>query len=211
MLWESRALTVGNASGSLGMNPPLIEAGRSAMDRAASTSTGAAESLVVAQPAALAPEVALPTPDEGCRVGVPATGGGFEPAHDVGRRVRGLAFECAAHEDALDGLGHVQPGAAQWRIQRHHAMLDQPEDERGGLVAAQIVEDQEQPQWRQAFRERELDGEARLPPLPRGAALLLGLGWRLRQRRQNRRQLGLEPGVQDHVWSTRHPLDVHLP
>src|SRR5215210_1471790 len=89
-------------------------------------------------------------------------------------------------------------------------MLDQPRDERGGLVAAQIVQDQEQPQRRQPCRQGERDGEAGLPPLPRGAALLLGLGWWLRQRRQDGRQLHLEPGVEDRVRSARDTFDPHL-
>ncbi len=161
------------------------------MDWSTSVGTGAAECVVMTSTAPLASELALATPDERCRIGVPAARGLFEPAHDVFWRVRRLPFERTADEDALDGLGHVQPGATERRVEGHDAMFDQPEDERGGLVAAQIVEHQEHPQGRQPFRQGELDGKAGLPPLPCGAALCLGLGWRVRQRRQDGRQLGL--------------------
>ena len=29
-------------------------------------------------------------------------------------------------QDALDRLGHIQPGAAQWYVERHDPMRDQP-------------------------------------------------------------------------------------
>lgn len=180
------------------------------MDGATSVGTGAAERVVMTSTAPLASELAFAAPDERCRIGIPAARGLFEPAHDVCWRVRRLPFEGTADEDALDGLGHVQPGATQRRVQGHDPVRDQPEDERGGLVAAQIVEHQEHPQGWQLVRQRERDGEAGLPPLPRGAALLLGLGWRLRQCRQDSRQLGLEPGVQDRVRRARDTFDAHL-
>src|SRR4249920_272869 len=116
------------------------------MDWAMSDGTGASESVEMTLTAALASKLALAAPDERCRIGVPAARGRFEPAHDVRWRVRRLPIEGAADEDALDGLGHVQPGATQRRVQGHDAVRDQPEDERWRLVTAQIVEHQEHPQ-----------------------------------------------------------------
>jgi hypothetical protein len=113
------------------------------MDGTASAGPRAAEGVVVALAAPLTTELALAAPDEGRRVGVPAAGGRFEPVDDVVRGGRRLPFEGAADEEALDRLGHVQPGAAQRGVQRHDAVSDQPEHERRGLVAAQIVEDQQ--------------------------------------------------------------------
>src|SRR5215217_2577232 len=97
------------------------------MKRAASVGAGATEGVTVALSAPRAAEVALAGPDEGRRVGVPAAGGRFEPVPDLAWGGRRLPIEGAADADALDGLGHVQPGAAQ------------------------VVQDQEQPQRWQAF------------------------------------------------------------
>src|SRR5215211_4050779 len=105
------------------------------MDGATSVGTGATEGVVMALSAALAAELALTTPDERRRIGVPATRGLFEPAHNLLRGGRRLPFERAAGEDALDRLGHVQPGAAERGVQRHDAAGDQPEDQARGLVA----------------------------------------------------------------------------
>src|SRR4051812_14857853 len=119
------------------------------MNWTASAGTGAAEGMVVALAAALASEQALAGPLEGCGIGVPAARGGFEPVDDVVWARRGLASECAADEDPLDRLGHVQPGAAERGIERHDAVLNQPEHEGRGLVAAEIVQDQEHSERRQ--------------------------------------------------------------
>src|SRR3954451_12018621 len=112
---------------------PLIEGGRSTMDRTTSAGTGAAEGVVVALAAALPSELALAGPDEGGGVGVPAARGRFEPVDDVVRGGGGLPGQCTADEDALDRLGHVQPGAADRRVERHDAVLNQPEHEGRGL------------------------------------------------------------------------------
>src|SRR5215208_7942151 len=129
--------------GHLARASPLIERGRSSVDRTTSAGTGPAERVVAPLAAALASELALAGPDEGGGVGVPAARRRFEPGDDVARRSRGLAGQCTADEDALDRLGHVQPGAAERGIERHDAVGDQPQHERRGLVAAQIVEDQQ--------------------------------------------------------------------
>jgi hypothetical protein len=74
------------------------------MEGARSAGTGAAEGMVLALAAPLAPELALAGPDERRGVGVPAAGGRFEPVDDGIRGGRCLARECAADEDALDRL-----------------------------------------------------------------------------------------------------------
>src|SRR5215213_8616862 len=190
---------------------PLPEGSRSALDRSTCAGPGAAESVVVTLAAALAAELALAVPGEGSRVGVPAARGRLEPVDDVVRGGRCLSGERATDEDALDRLGHVEPGAAQRGIQRHDAVLDQPQHQTRGLMAGQIVEDQQQTQGRQAFGQGEPDGEAVLPARPGRTVLRLRLGGRLRQRRPQRRQLGLEPGVQDRVGGARDALDAEQP
>jgi hypothetical protein len=90
------------------------------MDRAASAGAGATEGMMMPLSAALATELSLAAPCEGRRVGVPATGGRFEPVDDVLRGGWRLPCESAANGDALDGLPDQSrpPGvpAGGWRV-----------------------------------------------------------------------------------------------
>ncbi len=64
---------------------------------------------------AAGPPAALPTvaaPDERGWGRVPAPDGGGQPVHDLLGSFGVVAIQGAPDEDALDGLGHVQPGAA---------------------------------------------------------------------------------------------------
>src|SRR5215208_4861329 len=145
------------------------------MERAPGAGPGAAEGMAVALAAALASELALAAPLEGSWVGVPAARGRLEPVDDISRGGRCLSRERATDEDALDGFGHVEPGAAERGVQRHDAVLDQPQHQTRGLMAGQIVEDQQQTQGRQAFGQSEPDGEAVLPARPGRTVLRLRL------------------------------------
>jgi len=184
-------------------DPPIglytygVDVGRSEEDRALA--------------AALASAEALAGPLERGGIGIPAAGGRFEPGDEVVWRGRCVAGQRPADEDGLDRLGHVQPGAAQRGVQRHDAVLHQPQDQARGLVAGQVVEDQQQAQGRQAVGQGEGDGEPGLPAFPGRTTLGLGLDRRLRQRREDRRQFGLQPGVQHRVGGARHPLDADRP
>jgi len=179
------------------------------MDGSAGAGSGPAKGMVTL-PTPLASEVALASPDEGCGIGIPAACGRFEPVDEVVGTRRGLSGESAADEDALDRLGHVQPGAAQGRIQRHDSVCDQPEDQARRLVASEVVQHQQHLQRWQVFRQGEPDGESCLPALPGRAALGFGLArWR-RQSRQDRRHFRLQPGVQDRVGCARHARGADL-
>src|SRR3954469_287590 len=136
------------------------------MEGATSAGAGAAEGLAMALAAALASELALAAPLEGGGIGVPAAGGGLKPVDDVVWGRWGLAGQGATDEDGLDGFGHVTPGAAQRRVQRHDAVLDQPQDQTRSLVAAQVIEDEQRPQGWQAVGQGEPDDEAVPPALP---------------------------------------------
>jgi len=68
-------------------------------------------------------------PDEGCRLKIPATRGGFQPFNDLGWTLWVLAFQCPAFDDTLDGLSHIQPGPAQRRVERNDAVVEQPDHE----------------------------------------------------------------------------------
>src|SRR3954452_5873162 len=81
-------------------------------------SARAAEGVCIA--ALLSPPLPAPAvPDERRGLPVPGLRGLLEPGADLGRALRVLTVERAPLEDALDGLGHVQPAAAERRVERH--------------------------------------------------------------------------------------------
>jgi hypothetical protein len=65
-------------------------------------------------------------PDKRRGLAVPGLGGLLEPGADLGGRLGMLACQGPALEDALDGLRHVQPTAAERRIDHDRLRLAQP-------------------------------------------------------------------------------------
>src|SRR3982750_1311939 len=100
-------------------------------------SARAAEGVCIA--ALLSPPlVTLAIPQEGRGLPVPGLRRLLEPGADLRRALRVLAVERAPLEDALDGLGHVQPAAAERRVERHDAVPAQPDHHLGALVAGEV-------------------------------------------------------------------------
>src|SRR3954471_447300 len=99
----------------------------------------AADSIGVTAP--LAP---LAVPDKGGGLAVPGLSSLLEPSADLGGRLGMLARQGPALEDALDGLGHVEPTAAERRIERHNAVLAQPQHHFCTLMTGKIVPHQQQ-------------------------------------------------------------------
>src|SRR6476659_2745744 len=91
---------------------------------------GAADGMTVTGPPP-PPLPALAVPDERRGLPVPAPRRLLEPGADLGRAPRLLPVERPALEDALDRLGHVQPAAAQGRVERHDAVPAQPQHHLG--------------------------------------------------------------------------------
>src|SRR5947207_12916978 len=82
---------------------------------------GASEPPLAGADTALAP---LAIPDEGGRGGVPARHRVLQPADQFRRALRVLPRQGPADHDPLQGLRHIQPGAAQRRVQRHDPVLE---------------------------------------------------------------------------------------
>jgi hypothetical protein len=144
---------------------------------------------------ALASLEARAVPNERSGGGVPAGDGVVEPGDQVVLGLRLLSVEGAADDDPLDGLGHVQPGAADRRVERHHAVVEQPADDRPAQVAGQVIPDQEHTEWRQGLGRLMTE-----PGSPSREWWPLVLGERQdRQARQHLGQLGLEPRMEDDV------------
>src|SRR3954471_21248560 len=87
---------------------------------------------------------AFAVPEEGRGLPVPGLRRLLEPGADLRRVLRVLAVERAPLEDALDGLGHVQPAATERRVERHDAVLAEPDHHLGSLVASEVVPDEEE-------------------------------------------------------------------
>jgi hypothetical protein len=59
---------------------------------------------------------------------------GGKPADNLIRGLRMLPRKGTPGKNALNRLGHVQPGSAQWRVEWHNAPGNQPENEVWGFV-----------------------------------------------------------------------------
>src|SRR5687767_14083680 len=121
-------------------------------------------------PGALAALEALAVPDERSGVGVPARDRVIEPGDQVVLGLRLLSVDGAADDDPLDGFGHVQPRAADRRVERHDAVLEEPADDGPAQVAGQVIPDEEHPEWRQGLGR--LMTEPGCPPGERRALVL---------------------------------------
>src|SRR5947209_10958515 len=53
-----------------------------------------------------------------------------------------LTGECSADNDALHRLSHIQPGATNRRIERHHPMIEAPAHQVRREMSRQIIQDQ---------------------------------------------------------------------
>src|SRR4051794_16962017 len=105
------------------------------------------------------PLPALAVPDERRGLPAPVAGRLLEPGADLGRAPRLLPVESAPLEDARDRFGHVQPAAAQRRVERHDAVPAQPQHPLGRLVAGEVVPHQQDPQ--RGSRSGRVKGTAR--------------------------------------------------
>src|ERR671912_2201270 len=109
------------------------------IERLAGAGSGAAEPMDLLLRAVPSPLSAFAVPDKRCRLRIPAARRLFKPAADLRRAVRMLPGQRPALEHALDRLRHVEPAAAHGRVERHHAMLTQPQHQLGCLMAGEIV------------------------------------------------------------------------
>src|SRR5215213_6675138 len=150
--------------------------------------------------------VALAVPGERCRVGIPAGDGVVEPGDELILGLRVVALEGAADDDPLDGLGQVQPGAADRGVQRHDAVPEQPADDRPTQMPGQVVPDQDESERRQ--RIAGFVAEPGGPPGERRALVLgFGDGW---EGSEHGGQLLLEPGMEHGIGRVRYPLGADL-
>src|SRR5204863_3595022 len=98
------------------------------------------------EPCTLAPLLAFATPDKRRGIRIPASYRLLQPADDLLCLLGMLASQSAPHDDALHGLGHIEPRASQRRIERHDAVAKKPGEQVVGEMACQIVPHQQDAQ-----------------------------------------------------------------
>ena len=157
------------------------------------------------------PLAAFAVPHKRRRLFIPASCRLLKPAPDLLRAVRVLSIQRAALEHALDRLRHVEPAAADGRVERHDAMRAQPQHQVGRLVAGKIVPHQQKPQGRQILRQREGPRQPRLPNLPGRLRCCSVAGSRNGgQLRQDLVQALAQPRMQHRIGAAGGWLEPHL-
>ena len=95
------------------------------------------------QPCTFASSSSLAIPDKRSGLLVPASYGLLQPLDDLLGRLGMLASQSAAHNDALQRLGHIEPGTGDRRVKRQNAVLQQPANHIIAQVSLEIVPDQD--------------------------------------------------------------------
>src|SRR5436309_6037110 len=90
---------------------------------------------------------ALAVPDERRWRSIPARHRVLQPGDQLLRCCRMLSAQGSVADDALHRFGHIQPRAADWGVQRHDPMCEQPGNHVGAQVSGQVVPDQQQSEW----------------------------------------------------------------
>src|ERR1041384_6256212 len=103
--------------------------------------SGATEAALFGTDSTLPP---FAVPYEWSWVGVPTRDGVLQPGNQVCNGLRMLSAQGTSANDALDGLGHVQPRSAERGVQRHHSVCENPRHDRRTQVARQVVPDENQ-------------------------------------------------------------------
>ena len=93
---------------------------------------------------AFPPTPTFPIPDKGRWVLVPAGDGLLEPVDDLLSRLGVLTGEGASHDDALQRLGHIEPGARERGIEGQDATVQQPTHHVVRQMPRQVIPDQDQ-------------------------------------------------------------------
>ncbi len=152
---------VSMTSGSLVLDVAMCPAAEGAGSLGAGAAKGMT-ALAGADPASRA----FATPGERGRVGVPGAGGRFQPGDQLLGGLRVLPLQGTADEDALEGFGHNKPTPRQRGVEHHDAVGEEPEHEFGGMVARQVIPDEQEAQRWELRRQGNADPQARLPARP---------------------------------------------
>src|SRR3990170_879497 len=167
-----------------------------------------ATQTVTASVGAITTGVTLAAPDKRCWLTIPASYHRTQPPlHQLGIRLRILAIQRSPLDNPLHRFRHVQPRAGQRGIEQADAALPAPVNHVGTVVASQIVPDEQHPQGRQQLIVQKRC-RAIVPIRPAAAyCRCAGCWW---AGPKDRRQLLLEPRVQDRVTTRLHRLGAQF-
>lgn len=150
-------------------------------------------------------------PDERRGMPIPGGRGLLQPLNEIDWALGMGSRECPGLQDVLDALGHVQPRPRNRRIQRHDAVIHQPEHEFRGFVAGKVIQHKEDSQGWKFLGQREFDLQARLPMLPVGSELsgtqsVLRLEWR--KVLDDAGEFSFEPGMEHGIRAAFNSFDM---
>lgn len=178
--------------------------------RLSRVSRRAANGILIPTPLASAPPP-FAIPDKGRGLAVPGTGRLLEPCADLAGSAWVVSIDGAAFENALDGFSHVQPTAAQRRVEGHDAVFAQPDHHVGAFVTHEVVPDQQHAKWRQGIRQGEAFRQPHLPGPPcRACCFFIDRAGGGGQRGQDRLQFFLEPAMKNGIGASDSRSDAHL-
>src|SRR5581483_7213130 len=137
---------------------------------------------------------ALAIPDKRGGLLIPASHRLLQPVNNLLRRLGMLSRKRSAHNDALQRLRHIQPGASNGRRERHDPMSKEPFGDLIGTMPSQVIPHEDHADGGiDATRWMPQPG---LPLSQRRTGFIHGNDWMLLHPfLQDCFQLGFEPGM----------------
>jgi hypothetical protein len=81
-------------------------------------------------------------PDKRDRISIPMADSGLQSQNNLVKRSGKLTVNGTPFEKPLDGFSHIQPGTAQWGLQRQNSMLKTPDKPFGIFMTDQVIHNQ---------------------------------------------------------------------
>lgn len=134
-------------------------------DRTTSTGTRSTESISSLS-SALPPNCSFPSPDKRGGLLVPSVDCSLQPSDDLLGCLWMTAGQSSGLEDALNGFGHIQPGASYRGIEQSNPVCEAPEHKISGLMSGQVIQHQQQTQRGKLLGEGGRHRQAFIPRHP---------------------------------------------
>ena len=112
-------------------------------------------------------------------------------------------------EDALNRFGHVQPTPTQGGVEGQNPVGEEPEHDRRGRMALEVVQDEQHAQRGQLLGPVDSHGQSLLPALPLRpirSGIVNGRG----QGGEDVLQFAFEPGMEDGIGGVAHAFNPDL-
>jgi len=120
------------------------------------------------------------------------------------------AVQCPTLQDALDRFRHIEVRAREGSEEGHDAVSKEPQHEVDGVVAGEVIPDEQHAEWGQVLWQGDPDRESFLPALPPPAVLIGREHLRLGQCCQDGGQFRFEPGMEHGIGGVPYSFHPHL-